>query len=143
MLCRLSRLGCLRTSRVSYSAAPNYEFKDEIKEQQEKLVARQNVPKGLGKVQSWKKPIYYAPHQHVFEQSPDFSFKDGREVHVTSKQQLNYKLDQIRLAKKIVELLDETKNVEKIYEEELEKRRILEDSLIQKRPKAKGIENIA
>uniref|UniRef100_A0A1I7UNY6 39S ribosomal protein L52, mitochondrial n=1 Tax=Caenorhabditis tropicalis TaxID=1561998 RepID=A0A1I7UNY6_9PELO len=86
--------------------------------------------------------IYTAPHQHVFEQSPDFSFKDGRTIHVTSRKQLDYKLDQIRLAKKMVALLKETEDVERVYKREQEARERREKEEIGRRPMAKGTKNI-
>lgn len=84
-----------------------------------------------------------APHQHVFEQTPDFSFKDGRTVHVTSRKQLEYKLDQIRLAKKMVALLKETEEVQTVYAREQQAREHREKEEIGRRPMAKGNMNIA
>ncbi|CAO4362853.1 unnamed protein product [Caenorhabditis nigoni] len=118
------------------------EFKDPIADQAEALVARKPSEVKKGRVQSWRAPIYTAPHQHVFEQTPDFSFKDGRTVHVTSQKQLNYKLDQIRLAKKMVSLLKETDDVETVYARERETRERRDAEKQARRPIAKGIQNI-
>ncbi|KAF1769878.1 hypothetical protein GCK72_001695 [Caenorhabditis remanei] len=134
-------LSSLRISRsAAFSSAA--EFHDPIKDQAEALVARKPSEAKKGRVQSWRAPVYTAPHRHVFEQSPDFSFKDGRTVHVTSRKQLDYKLDQIRLAKKIVALLKETENVETIYKREQEARKRKEAEEIGRRPMAKGNKNI-
>ncbi|CAB3408475.1 unnamed protein product [Caenorhabditis bovis] len=127
-----------KASRISLYSTINVDFKDEIKEEEEKLVVRKPIPKNSSKIQSWRKPVYYAPHQHVFEQSPDFSFKDGRTVHVTSQKQLDYKLDQIRLAKKIVSLLKETQAVEEIYKKEVAQKEAREKEEAAKRPIEKG-----
>ncbi|CAL2027625.1 unnamed protein product [Caenorhabditis brenneri] len=131
--------------RISCSAAYSTvaEFKDPIKDQAEALVARKQTEAKKGRVQSWRKPVYVAPHQHVFEQTPDFSFKDGRTVHVTSRKQLEYKLDQIRLAKKMVALLKETEEVEIVYAREQQARERREKEEIGRRPMAKGNMNIA
>ncbi|CAB60435.1 Large ribosomal subunit protein mL52 [Caenorhabditis elegans] len=130
----------LRFSAAAFSTVPD--FKDPIKDQAEALVARKASEAKKGRVQSWRKPIYTAPHQHVFEQTPDFSFKDGRTIHVTSQKQLNYKLDQIRLAKKMVALLKETEDVEEVYKREQEARERREAEKIARRPIAKGNLNI-
>ncbi|CAI2294857.1 unnamed protein product [Caenorhabditis sp. 36 PRJEB53466] len=130
--------------RVSASAFSTVaDFKDPIKDQMESLVARKPSEAKKGRVQSWRKPIYTAPHQHIFEQTPDFSFKDGRTVHVTSQKQLDYKLDQIRLAKKMVSLLKETQKVGEVYErvEEQRERRRREEA--ERRPIAKGSKSIS
>lgn len=115
---------------------------DPYKDQAEALVARKPSEAKKGRVQSWRTPIYTAPHQHIFEQSPDFSFKDGRTVHVTSKKQLDYKLDQIRLAKKMVALLKETDDVANVNKRETEARERREAEKLGKRPMAKGDKNI-
>lgn len=134
----------LASLRISCSAAYSSvaELHDPIKDQAEALVARKSSEAKKGRVQSWRAPVYTAPHQHVFEQSPDFSFKDGRTVHVTSRKQLDYKLDQIRLAKKIVSLLKETEDVETVYKQEQETRKREEAEEIGRRPTAKGNKNI-
>ncbi|XGW20682.1 hypothetical protein V3C99_004010 [Haemonchus contortus] len=95
-----------------------------------------------GRFQQWKKPVYYAPYIHPLERGPDFSHADGRIIHVTSRIQLEYKQDQLRLAKKIVKLLGEIDAMEAAHKQ-AESRRISEaherEAL---RPKSKGTRNI-
>ncbi|KHJ94546.1 hypothetical protein OESDEN_05526 [Oesophagostomum dentatum] len=97
-----------------------------------------------GRFQSWKKPVYVAPHTNPLEVGPDFSVVGGeRTVYVTSKKQLEYKLDQIRLAKKAVQLLSQVKEMEKAHKE-AEARRLSESQKAELlRPKAKGTKSIS
>ncbi|CAD6194782.1 unnamed protein product [Caenorhabditis auriculariae] len=99
------------TSRLA-STVPR---EDLVAQKAEEMVARRGLPKTQGRYQTWKKPIYVSPHQHPLEQSPDFSFKDGRPIHFTSQAQLDHKVDQLRLARRIVSLLNETKDVESAH----------------------------
>ncbi|KAK6059659.1 hypothetical protein COOONC_02710 [Cooperia oncophora] len=95
-----------------------------------------------GRFQDWKKPVYVAPHVHPLEMGPDFSHADGRPIHVTSKVQLEYKQDQLRLAKRIVELLKEVNAMEAAHKQ-AESRRIQEaQELDARRPKSKGTRSI-
>ncbi|PIO52717.1 hypothetical protein TELCIR_25975 [Teladorsagia circumcincta] len=74
---------------------------------------------------------------------PDFSHADGRPIYVTSRIQLEYKQDQLRLAKKIVELLSEVNEMEAAHKQ-AESRRILQaQELDAHRPKSKGTRSIA
>uniref|UniRef100_A0A8R1HUM4 39S ribosomal protein L52, mitochondrial n=1 Tax=Caenorhabditis japonica TaxID=281687 RepID=A0A8R1HUM4_CAEJA len=86
----------------------------------------------------------YAPPANFLEieQSPDFSFKDGRPVHVTSQKQLDHKLEQIRLAKKMVALLKETEEVQRVYKVSCEEREVRGKEELAKRPIAKGVKSI-
>uniref|UniRef100_A0A8R1I448 39S ribosomal protein L52, mitochondrial n=1 Tax=Caenorhabditis japonica TaxID=281687 RepID=A0A8R1I448_CAEJA len=130
----------IRAPSSAFSSAA--EFRDPIREQAESFVARKRLDAKRGKVQTWLKPVYVAPIPHIFEQSPDFSFKDGRPVHVTSQKQLDHKLEQIRLAKKMVALLKETEEVQRVYKISCEEREHREKEELAKRPIAKGVKSI-
>ncbi|KAK6019087.1 WD domain, G-beta repeat protein [Ostertagia ostertagi] len=68
---------------------------------------------------------------------------NGRPIHVTSRIQLEYKQDQLRLAKKIVALLSEVNEMEAAHKQ-AESRRIQEAQEIDAhRPKSKGTRSIA
>ncbi|KAK6728767.1 hypothetical protein RB195_006053 [Necator americanus] len=95
-----------------------------------------------GRYQPWKKPVYVAPHVHPLEIGPDFSVIEGRTIHVTSRKQLEYKLDQIRLAKKIVQLLEEVKYMEAAHSRaEAQRLSDLQQADLL-RPKPKGMDSI-
>lgn len=113
-------------------------FADEQVEKIQKMVAQHPVNRKGTRVQWWKQPVYVGPHQHVFEQSPDFSFKDGRPVYVTSESQLNYKQEQIRLAKNIISLLKETEEVKSTHEAAESSRKKKQQLESSRRPSQKG-----
>ncbi|RCN50764.1 hypothetical protein ANCCAN_03150 [Ancylostoma caninum] len=91
-----------------------------------------------GRYQNWKKPVYVAPHVHPLEVGPDFSVVEGRPIPVTSQKQLEYKLDQIRLAKKVVQLLEEVKEMEAAHKKADARRLAESQQKEQLRPKPKG-----
>ncbi|VDM58036.1 unnamed protein product [Angiostrongylus costaricensis] len=95
-----------------------------------------------GRFQHWKKPVYSAPHVNPLEVGPDFSIVGGRSVHVTSKVQLKHKLDQLRLAKKIVHLLSDVKEMEVLHKNAQRQRLVNEEHIESIRPKSKGMKSI-
>ncbi|KJH45744.1 hypothetical protein DICVIV_08219 [Dictyocaulus viviparus] len=99
-------------------------------------------PVSKGRLQHWKEPLYSGPHLNPLEVGPDFSFIDGRTVQVTSTIQLNYKLDQIRLAKKIVELLNHINSIEDLHKKVESQREADAKHIDSLRPKSKGVESI-
>ncbi|CAJ0592827.1 unnamed protein product [Cylicocyclus nassatus] len=101
-----------------------------------------SVARLRGRYQWWKQPVYVAPHVNPLEVGPDFSVIEGRTIHVTSREQLKQKFEQIRLAKKAVQLLGEIKEMEEAHAR-AEARRSLESKQAELlRPKAKGIASI-
>ncbi|KAL6730292.1 hypothetical protein Aduo_001275 [Ancylostoma duodenale] len=106
-------------------------------------VQNANVPANYrGRYQNWKKPVYVAPHVHPLEVGPDFSVIEGRTIPVTSQKQLEYKLDQIRLAKKVVQLLEEVKEMEAAHKKADARRLTESQQKEQLRPKPKGTMSI-
>ncbi|EYC18131.1 hypothetical protein Y032_0028g1693 [Ancylostoma ceylanicum] len=91
-----------------------------------------------GRYQNWKKPVYVSPHIHPLEVGPDFSVIEGPPIPVTSQKQLEYKLDQIRLAKKVVQLLEEIKEMETAHKKADARRLAESQQKEQLRPKPKG-----
>ncbi|CAI4225293.1 unnamed protein product [Auanema sp. JU1783] len=96
-----------------------------------------------GRFQNFRKPIYQAPHVNPLEESPDFSFVDSNKtVSVTSPAQLKHKLDQLRLGRKIVSLLENVKVMEDIHNI-TNQRRVSENQKVEaSRPVQKGNEQI-
>ncbi|KAJ1350189.1 hypothetical protein KIN20_005921 [Parelaphostrongylus tenuis] len=96
-----------------------------------------------GRFQHWKKPVYSAPHVNPLELGPDFSVVGGRPIQVTSKIQLEHKLDQLRLAKKVVKLLSDINEMEDLHKK-AETQRLADAKQIESiRPKSKGMKSIA
>ncbi|WKX91343.1 hypothetical protein Q1695_009858 [Nippostrongylus brasiliensis] len=95
-----------------------------------------------GRFQTWRPPVYSAPHINPLEVGPDFSHADGRPIYVTSRVQLEYKQDQIRLAKKIVKLLDDVKHMEGAHQKAEKERKAKAARVESLRPKAKGTQAI-
>uniref|UniRef100_A0A0K0DG84 39S ribosomal protein L52, mitochondrial n=1 Tax=Angiostrongylus cantonensis TaxID=6313 RepID=A0A0K0DG84_ANGCA len=89
-----------------------------------------------GRFQNWKKPVYSAPYVNPLEVGPDFS------IVVTSKLQLKHKLDQLRLAKKIVQLLSDVKEMEVLHKNAQRQRLMNEEHMESIRPKSKGMKSI-
>ncbi|VDN51121.1 unnamed protein product [Dracunculus medinensis] len=94
--------------------------------------------KERGRVAWWRRAVYNAPVVSPLERGVDFTFQDGRPVFATSQRDLNRKLKQIELGKKIVKLLEEMKTAEILWLESVESEQQKEEEINRWRPLEKG-----
>ncbi|CAJ0578163.1 unnamed protein product, partial [Mesorhabditis spiculigera] len=98
--------------------------------------------KETGRFKQHNPPIYVGPHVNPLDVGPDFSFVDGRPCYFTSRRQLERKKEQIRLGERIVSLLDQMNDLQKIHEEADAQRRDEQNKINQRKPQAKGTKTI-
>uniref|UniRef100_A0A915Q342 Large ribosomal subunit protein mL52 n=1 Tax=Setaria digitata TaxID=48799 RepID=A0A915Q342_9BILA len=116
-------------------------LRDFNKQNEPKL--RKIPTKWWGRVQWWKEPIYMAPHVNVLQRGVDFTFQDGRPVYITSLEELQRKKEQIELGKRIVKLLAEVNEAEKMYKQKLETEREERQKSLAVAPSQKCTEDIS
>ncbi|KAF8366640.1 prp-17, partial [Pristionchus pacificus] len=95
-----------------------------------------------GRFRAWSKPVYVSPEPKAFALEPDFSFLDGRPCPVTSQFQLDWKKDQLRLAKSIVSSLAEIREMERVHESAIRSEEEARQTRERSRPIPKGTKTI-
>ncbi|VDK78989.1 unnamed protein product [Litomosoides sigmodontis] len=135
---RLPSVGPIYSSRHAYRVKFLRDFN---KKSEPKL---RTVPtKWKGRVQWWKEPIYISPHVNVLQRGVDFTFQDGRQVYVTSLDELQRKKEQIQLGKQIVKLLGEVREAEEMYKQHLEVEKLENQRRLTIAPLPKGTQEIS
>ncbi|PAV85510.1 hypothetical protein WR25_09876 [Diploscapter pachys] len=95
-----------------------------------------------GRFQWWKKPEYVGPYKWPLEVGPDYTFKDGRSVVVTSERQLEYKTDNARIIRDVVARLKDVRTMEMAHQKAEAERSRTEEARRKMRPIAKGNRSI-
>uniref|UniRef100_A0AC34R009 Large ribosomal subunit protein mL52 n=1 Tax=Panagrolaimus sp. JU765 TaxID=591449 RepID=A0AC34R009_9BILA len=106
-------------------------------------VADKPVPTLKGKAQFWEKPIYTGPFVNPLHRGPDYSVVDGVRLLATSKAEIDRLQKEVKLSRKVVELLNEIKMAEELFDQSCAKRKVLEEEKARWTPKAKAIEEIS
>ncbi|CAD5206771.1 unnamed protein product [Bursaphelenchus okinawaensis] len=97
-----------------------------------------DLQKFRGRYQWWKKPVYVAPVTHPLHQGPDFSLVGGRKPDITNYPALARKQEQMELGKRIVTLLKQVNEAERLYEEHTSQQQHIENEVRRWTPSEKG-----
>uniref|UniRef100_A0A914UTZ3 Large ribosomal subunit protein mL52 n=1 Tax=Plectus sambesii TaxID=2011161 RepID=A0A914UTZ3_9BILA len=123
------RFSSSNSSSSSSSSAPRQLAREAASERQSKI---------SGRYQWWNIPAVVTPDVHPLEDGPDFTFCDGRPTPLSTRKQVERKLEQIELGKRIVERLDELKEIEAAHRDSQRLNEKSASDYQRQLPKAKG-----
>lgn len=87
--------------------------------------------------------IYTGPYVNPLHRGPDYSVVNGVRMLATNKAEVDRLQKEIKLSRKIIELLKEIKVAEELFEQSCAESKALEEEKARWTPKSKAIEEIS